>query len=75
MKTHTKHFIESLKTSYLSQIQEAEGIFRLYVSDSVGVADHANIKQELDSALSKAVEAGEKLNMLEIFVQKLEKNE
>ena len=60
----TAAIINSLKSKFKSQKDEAMATIMIYLTNPTGIGDHPEILEELDKLFSKAAEADEKLKLL-----------
>jgi len=59
--------IDALEKQYEAEISAADVKIKLLLENSVGVSEHLNHQQELDSQLHKIASAEEKLSVLKDY--------
>jgi hypothetical protein len=59
--------VEALKAKYFGKMKEAEANIEIYLENPVGIGEHPEILDAIDSQIEKLVEAQEKFKVLEEF--------
>ena len=59
--------IEALRARYDAEIAEADATANIYLSNSVGIGEHAQHIDEVDKQIKRIASAKEKLNILDEF--------
>ena len=59
--------IAALRARYEADIAEADATINIYLSNPVGIGEHPQHLQEIDTLLAKIGDAKEKLESLEAF--------
>jgi hypothetical protein len=59
--------IEALKAKYYGQTKEAEANIEIYLESPVGIGEHPEILDAIDTQIAKIAEAQEKFQVLEEF--------
>ena len=59
--------IEALKAKYYGQMKEAEANIEIYLESPVGIGEHPEILDAIDTQIAKIAEAKEKFEVLEEF--------
>jgi|TARA_B100002019_G_scaffold238245_1_gene213284 hypothetical protein len=59
--------IEALKAKYFGEMKEAEANIEIYLASPVGIGEHPEIIDAIDSQVGKLAEAQEKFKVLEEF--------
>lgn len=59
--------VEALKAKYFGQMKEAEANIEIYLESPVGIGEHPEILDAIDTQIAKIAEAQEKLQVLEEF--------
>jgi hypothetical protein len=59
--------VEALKAKYFGKMKEAEANIEIYLENPVGIGEHPEILDAIDSQIEKLVEAQEKFKALEEF--------
>jgi hypothetical protein len=59
--------IEALKAKYYGQMKEAEANIEIYLESPVGIGEHPEILDAIDTQIAKIAEAQEKFQVLEEF--------
>jgi len=59
--------IEALKAKYFGEMKEAEANIEIYLASPVGIGEHPEIIDAIDSQVAKLAEAQEKFKVLEEF--------
>lgn len=57
--------LEALKAKYFGQIKEAEANIEIYLLSPVGIGEHPEIIEAIDTQIGKMVEAQEKFEALD----------
>jgi len=57
--------LEALKAKYFGEIKEAEANIEIYLSSPVGIGEHPEILEAIDTQMGKMVEAHEKFEALD----------
>lgn len=60
--------LEALKAKYFGEIKEAEANIEIYLLSPVGIGEHPEILEAIDTQLSKLVEAHEKFRAVEELI-------
>jgi len=60
-----KVIISALKAKYFGQIEEARANIEIYLENPVGIGEHPEIIDAIDTQISKLAEAQEKFQALE----------
>jgi methylaspartate ammonia-lyase len=60
-----KAIISALKAKYFGQIEEARANIEIYLENPVGIGEHPEIIDAIDTQISKLAEAQEKFQALE----------
>jgi len=66
MKMREK-IVEALKAKYFGQMKEAEANIEIYLESPVGIGEHPEIIDAIDTQVAKIAEAKEKFQVLEEF--------
>tara|TARA_R110002072_G_scaffold61202_1_gene154439 strand:+ start:332 stop:520 length:189 start_codon:yes stop_codon:yes gene_type:complete len=61
--------LEALKKRYEAQIAEALAVINVYLKSSVGIGEHPQHLDEIDKLLQKAVDAEEKIKLIDRWVK------
>ena len=59
--------VEALKAKYFGQMKEAEANIEIYLESPVGIGEHPEIIDAIDTQVAKIAEAQEKFQVLEEF--------
>lgn len=59
--------VEALKAKYYGQMKEAEANIEIYLASPVGIGEHPEILDAIDTQVAKIAEAQEKFQVLEEF--------
>jgi hypothetical protein len=59
--------LDALEARYEAQIAEADATIGIYLSNSVGIGEHAQHLDEVDKLIQKIAEAKEKIDVLKEF--------
>jgi|TARA_R100001443_G_scaffold563_4_gene2298 hypothetical protein len=59
--------LDALEAKYESDIQMADATLQIYLTNSVGIGEHAQHLDEIDKLVSKIAEAKDKLEVLKEF--------
>ena len=59
--------ITALKAKYFGQIEEARANIEIYLANPVGIGEHPEILDAIDTQIAKIAEAKEKFEVLEEF--------
>lgn len=57
--------VEALKAKYYGQMREAEANIEIYLANPVGIGEHPEILDAIDTQIAKIAEAQEKFQVLE----------
>ena len=57
--------LEALKAKYFGEMKEAEANIEIYLLSPVGIGEHPEILEAIDTQLGKLVEAQEKFQIIE----------
>ncbi len=57
--------LEALKAKYFGEMKEAEANIEIYLLSPVGIGEHPEILEAIDTQLGKLVEAHEKFEIIE----------
>ncbi len=57
--------LEALKAKYFGEMKEAEANIEIYLLSPVGIGEHPEILEAIDTQLGKLVEAHEKFQIIE----------
>lgn len=57
--------LEALKAKYFGEMKEAEANIEIYLLSPVGIGEHPEILEAIDTQLAKLVEAREKFQIIE----------
>lgn len=57
--------LEALKAKYFGEMKEAEANIEIYLLSPVGIGEHPEILEAIDTQLAKLVEAQEKFQIIE----------
>ena len=61
--------LEALKKRYEAQIAESLAVINVYIKSSVGLGEHPQHLDEIDKLLQKAVDAEEKIKLIDRWVK------
>ena len=64
--------IEALKHKYTAEMADAEFVLSIYLKRAVGVGEHPDILEEMDTALAKWGDAQDKLAALATLTMEIE---
>ena len=59
--------VEALRAKYYGQMKEAEANIEIYLESPVGIGEHPEILDAIDTQVAKIAEAQEKFQVLEEF--------
>ena len=62
-----EQIITALKAKYFGQIEEARANIEIYLANPVGIGEHPEILDAIDSQVARLAEAQEKFQALEEF--------
>jgi hypothetical protein len=65
-----QQLLDALVKRFIAQKAEGIALFNLYTNQSVGVGEHPQILDELEKAITKIVEAEEKIKIITNIVGK-----
>jgi hypothetical protein len=67
MNKISEKMYEALTLKYRSEMAETEATLLVYFTNPVGIGEHPQHIEEMDSLVEKMVNAKDKLEMLEVF--------
>jgi hypothetical protein len=59
--------VEALRAKYFGEMKEAEANIEIYLANPVGIGEHPEILDAIDTQIAKIAEAKEKFEVLEEF--------
>jgi len=59
--------VEALRAKYFGEMKEAEANIEIYLANPVGIGEHPEILDAIDSQVARLAEAQEKFQALEEF--------
>lgn len=59
--------VEALRAKYFGEMKEAEANIEIYLANPVGIGEHPEIIDAIDTQIAKIAEAKEKFEVLEEF--------
>ena len=60
--------LEALQAKYFGEIKEAQANIEIYLENPVGIGEHPEILDAIDTQISKLAEAQEKFEVLKEFI-------
>lgn len=62
--------LEALKLKYEADIAVCEANLKVYLNNTVGVAEHPNVSESMDEIITRLTEAKEKLQEVSLQIKK-----
>jgi len=75
MEKQTKIKFEALKARYNAQKLEAMAVLMTYATNSVGIGEHPQIIEEMDTLIGKIACAEERMTLVESLLEEISGNE
>ena len=60
--------LEALQAKYFGEIKEAQATIEIYLENPVGIGEHPEILDAIDTQVAKLAEAQEKFEVLKEFI-------
>ena len=60
--------LEALQAKYFGEIKEAQANIEIYLENPVGIGEHPEILDDIDTQIAKQAEAQEKFEVLKEFI-------